>query len=149
MPHSQGLPGSNDDAFSYSNLGLGPGVRYLAGACRDVRRERVAPVRGFRRGGRGGGKPGRGVVGGMDAASPEAPVLTVALDMAVSSRSRRSGVDHQDLQFVMDVLQAGLLTELALPEEDRDAVVPQALLVVRFGGLRSLLRQGQAVRAGD
>jgi hypothetical protein len=25
MPHSQGLPGSNDDAFSYSNLGLGPG----------------------------------------------------------------------------------------------------------------------------
>ena len=22
MPHSQGLPGSNDDAFSYSNLGL-------------------------------------------------------------------------------------------------------------------------------
>src|SRR5690349_11028796 len=51
-------------------------ARYIAEACRYVRREPVAHVQRSRR-----GEPERGVVGGMDAASPEVPALTAALDM--------------------------------------------------------------------
>ena len=62
----------------------------------------------------------------MDAASPEVPALTVALDLP-SARILADQVSIiQDLQFVMDCCKR-LLTELARPEEDRDAVVPQAL----------------------
>src|SRR5690242_17272817 len=96
------------------------------GTCRYVRREPVAPMRGFRRGGSGAGKPERGVVGRMDAASPEAPALTVALDMPSAHVLADQASIIQDLQFVMDCCKR-LLAELARPEEDRDAVVPLAL----------------------
>jgi len=62
----------------------------------------------------------------MDAASPEVPVLTVALDMPSAHVLADQASIIQDLQFVMDCCKR-LLTELARPEEDRDAVVPQAL----------------------
>jgi hypothetical protein len=63
---------------------------------------------------------------GSDAASPEAPLLTVALDGASAQILADQASIIQDLQFVMDCCKR-LLTELARPEEDRDAVVPQAL----------------------
>jgi len=63
---------------------------------------------------------------GSDAASPEVPPLTVALDGASAQVLADQASIIQDLQFVMDCCKQ-LLTELARPEEDRDAVVPQAL----------------------
>ena len=62
----------------------------------------------------------------MDAASPEAPALTVALDMPSAHVLADQASIIQDLQFVMDCCKR-LLAELARPEEDRDAVVPLAL----------------------
>src|SRR5229473_7644245 len=62
----------------------------------------------------------------MDAASPEVSALTVALDMPSAHVLADQASIIQDLQFVMDCCKR-LLTELARPEEDRDAVVPQAL----------------------
>lgn len=61
-----------------------------------------------------------------DAVSPGVPMLTVALDIP-SARILADQVSViQDLQFVMDCCKR-LLTELARPEEDRDAVLPLAL----------------------
>jgi len=71
-------------------------------------------------------EPGRGVVGGTDAGSPEVPLLTVALDMPSAHVLADQASTIQDLQFVMDCCKR-LLTELARPEDERDAVVPQAL----------------------
>src|SRR5258708_13054805 len=62
----------------------------------------------------------------MDAASPEVSALTVALDMPSAHVLADQASIIQDLQFVMDCCKR-LLAELARPEEDRDAVVPQAL----------------------
>jgi len=74
----------------------------------------------------------------MDAASPEAPVLTVALDMPSAHVLADQASIIQDLQFVMDCCKR-LLTELARPEEDRDAVVALAeeqVLAYRYFGTR-------------
>src|SRR5215472_9256811 len=80
-------------------------------------------MRGSKRGDR---RPERGVVGGSDGASPQVPMLTVALDMPSARILADQASVIQDLQFVMDCCKR-LLTELARPEEDRDGVVPQAL----------------------
>ena len=53
-------------------------------------------------------------------------MLTVALDLPSARILAGQASAIQDLQFVMDCCKR-LLTELALPEEDRDGVVPQAL----------------------
>ena len=53
-------------------------------------------------------------------------MLTVALDMPSAHVLADQASTIQDLQFVMDCCKR-LLTELAKPEEERDAVVPQAL----------------------
>jgi hypothetical protein len=65
-------------------------------------------------------------VGGTDAASPQVPTRTVALDIPSAHILADQAAIIQDLQYVMDCCKR-LLTELARPEEDRDAVVPQAL----------------------
>jgi len=65
-------------------------------------------------------------VGGTDGASPQVPMLTVALDLPSAQTLADQTSIIQDLQFVMDCCKR-LLTELARPEEDRDRVVPQAL----------------------
>jgi hypothetical protein len=65
-------------------------------------------------------------MGGTDAASADAPMLTVALDVSSAQILADQALIIQDLQFVMDCCKR-LLTELARPEEDRDALVPQAL----------------------
>jgi hypothetical protein len=65
-------------------------------------------------------------VGGTDAASPQVPTLTVALDIPSAHILADQAAIIQDLQYVMDCCKR-LLTELARSEEDRDAVVPQAL----------------------
>ena len=53
-------------------------------------------------------------------------MLTVALDLPSARVLAGQASVIQDLQFVMDCCKR-LLAELALPEEDRDGVVPQAL----------------------
>jgi hypothetical protein len=63
---------------------------------------------------------------GTNAASPGAEVLTVALDMPSAQVLADQASIIQDLQFVMECCKR-LLSELVTPEEDRDAVVPQAL----------------------
>jgi len=65
-------------------------------------------------------------MGGRNAASREAPMLTVALDVPSAHILADQASIIQDLQFVMECCKR-LLTELARPEEERDAVVPQAL----------------------
>jgi hypothetical protein len=65
-------------------------------------------------------------MGGMNAASSETPMLTVALELPSAQILADQASIIQDLQFVMECCKR-LLTELAKPEEDRDAVVPQAL----------------------
>jgi len=65
-------------------------------------------------------------VGKTEGASPEVPVLTVALDMPSAQILADQASIIQDLQFVMECCKR-LLTELARPEEDRDGAVPQAL----------------------
>ncbi len=65
-------------------------------------------------------------MGGTDAGSPGVPMLTVALDLPSAHVLADQASTIQDLQFVMDCCKR-LLTELARPEEDRDAVLPQAL----------------------
>ena len=73
-----------------------------------------------------GWQPERGVVSETDGASPEVPVLAVALDMPSAQILADQASIVQDLQFVMDCCKR-LLTELARREEDRDGAVPQAL----------------------
>ena len=68
----------------------------------------------------------RGIVGGTGGAWSEASMLTVALDVPSAQILADQASIIQDLQFVMECCKR-LLTELAKPEEDRDAVVPQAL----------------------
>lgn len=63
---------------------------------------------------------------GTNAASPDAQMLTVALDVPSAQILADQASIIGDLQFVMECCKR-LLTELAVPEEDRDAVVPQAL----------------------
>lgn len=65
-------------------------------------------------------------MGGTDAASPDTPVLTVALDVPSAQILADQAAIIQDLQFVMECCKR-LLTELAKPEIARDPVVPQAL----------------------
>ena len=62
----------------------------------------------------------------MDAASPEKPMLTVALDVPSAYILADQAAIIQDLQFVMDSCKR-LLTELAKPEEDRDTILPLAI----------------------
>lgn len=63
---------------------------------------------------------------GTDATSPDAQLLTVALDTLSAQLLADQAATIQDLQFVMDCCKR-LLTELGTPEEDRDPVLPQAL----------------------
>jgi hypothetical protein len=65
-------------------------------------------------------------MGGTNAASSEARMLTVALDVPSAQILADQASIIQDLQFVMDCCKR-LLTELGKPEGNRDAVVPQAL----------------------
>jgi hypothetical protein len=65
-------------------------------------------------------------MGVTNAASPETPMLTVALDVPSARILADQASIIQDLQFVMACCKR-LLAELARPEEDREAVVPQAL----------------------
>jgi hypothetical protein len=62
----------------------------------------------------------------MDAASPEKPMLTVALDVPSAYILADQAAIIQDLQFVMDCCKR-LLAELARPEEERDAILPLAI----------------------
>jgi hypothetical protein len=61
-----------------------------------------------------------------EAASPEVPMLTVALEVPSARVLADQASIIQDLQFVMDSCKR-LLVELAKPEEDRDATLPLAL----------------------
>ena len=65
-------------------------------------------------------------MGQADGATPEVPLLTVAIDLPSARILADQASIIQDLQFVMDCCKR-LLAELARPEEDRDGVVPQAL----------------------
>lgn len=65
-------------------------------------------------------------MGQADGATPAVPLLTVAIDLPSARILADQASIIQDLQFVMDCCKR-LLAELARPEEDRDAVVPQAL----------------------
>src|SRR6516164_10317876 len=65
-------------------------------------------------------------VGGTDRTSPQAGALTVALDIPSARVLADQASIIQDLQFVMDCCKR-LLTELAVPAEDRDTVLPLAL----------------------
>jgi len=82
-------------------------------------------VRGSRRGYQKAAKPGPGAVD-ETGASPEVPVRTVALDIPSARVLADQASIIQDLQFVMDCCKR-LLTELAVPAEDRDTVLPLAL----------------------
>ena len=62
----------------------------------------------------------------MDAASPEKPMLTVALDVPSAYILADQAAIIQDLQFVMDCCKR-LLNELAAPDEEQDPVLPLAL----------------------
>ena len=63
---------------------------------------------------------------GTHPALPEDPMLTVAVDLPSAQILADQASIIGDLQFVMECCKR-LLTELARPEEERDAVVPQAL----------------------
>ena len=63
---------------------------------------------------------------GTHPALPGDPMLTVAVDLPSAQILADQASIIGDLQFVMECCKR-LLTELARPEEDRDAVVPQAL----------------------
>jgi hypothetical protein len=65
-------------------------------------------------------------MGETNVASSDAPMLTVALDVPSAHILADQASIIQDLQFVIECCKR-LLTELAKPEADRDAVVPQAL----------------------
>jgi hypothetical protein len=62
----------------------------------------------------------------MDAASPDKPMLTVALDVPSAYILADQAAIIQDLQFVMDGCKR-LLAELAKPEEERDPLLPLAI----------------------
>ncbi|HEX2743114.1 MAG TPA: hypothetical protein VHN16_01760 [Streptosporangiaceae bacterium] len=62
----------------------------------------------------------------MDAASPDKPMVTVALDVPSAYILADQAAIIQDLQFVMDGCKR-LLAELAEPEEDRDPLLPLAI----------------------
>jgi hypothetical protein len=62
----------------------------------------------------------------MDAALPDKPMLTVALDVPSAYILADQAAIIQDLQFVMDCCKR-LLAELAKPEEDRDTILPLAI----------------------
>jgi hypothetical protein len=62
----------------------------------------------------------------MGETSTQSPVLTVPLDTDSARILADQASIIQDLQFVMDCCKR-LLTELAKAEDERDAVVPQAL----------------------
>lgn len=62
----------------------------------------------------------------MDAALPDKPMLTVALDVPSAYILADQAAIIQDLQFVMDGCKR-LLAELAKPEEDRDPLLPLAI----------------------
>jgi hypothetical protein len=59
-------------------------------------------------------------------ASPQPPMLTVALDLPSAQVLADQASIVSDLQFVVECCK-GLLSELDTPEEERDSVVPQAL----------------------
>ena len=62
----------------------------------------------------------------MDAASPDKPMVTVALDVPSAYILADQAAIIQDLQFVMDGCKR-LLAELAKPEEERDPLLPLAI----------------------
>ncbi len=59
-------------------------------------------------------------------ASPQPPMLTVALDLPSAQVLADQASIVSDLQFVVECCM-GLLSELDKPEQERDPVVPQAL----------------------
>jgi hypothetical protein len=62
----------------------------------------------------------------MDAASPEKPMLTVALDVPSAYILADQAAIVQELQFTIDCCKR-LLNELAAPDEEQDPVLPLAL----------------------
>ena len=69
-------------------------------------------------------------------------MLTVALDVPSAQILADQASIIQDLQFVMECCKR-LLTELARPEEDRDAVVPQALWSSALGAYGRCFGKGK------
>jgi hypothetical protein len=87
-------------------------------------------------------------MGETNAASPEASMLTVALDVPSARILADQASIIQDLQFVMECCKR-LLTELARPEKDRDAVVPQALWSAALVSYARCFGQGKRFGLAD
>ena len=79
---------------------------------------------------------------GTNAASSQAQKLTVALDLPSAQVLADQISTIQDLQFVMECCKR-LLTELVKPEEERDAVVPQALWSAALMGYDRCFTEGK------
>ena len=79
---------------------------------------------------------------GTNAASSQAQKLTVALDLPSAQVLADQISTIQDLQFVMECCKR-LLTELVKPEEERDAVVPQALWSAALMGYDRCFTKGK------
>jgi hypothetical protein len=79
---------------------------------------------------------------GTNAASSQAQKLTVALDLPAAQVLADQISTIQDLQFVMECCKR-LLTELVKPEEERDAVVPQALWSAALMGYDRCFTKGK------
>ena len=79
---------------------------------------------------------------GTNAASSQAQKLTVALELPSAQVLADQISTIQDLQFVMECCKR-LLTELVKPEEERDAVVPQALWSAALMGYDRCFTKGK------
>jgi hypothetical protein len=79
---------------------------------------------------------------GMNAASPDALALTVALDLPSAQVLADQASIIGDLQFVMECCKR-LLSELVTPEEERDPVVPQALWSAALVGYARCFGKGR------
>lgn len=79
---------------------------------------------------------------GTNAASSRAQKLTVALDLPSAQVLADQISTIQDLQFVMECCKR-LLTELVKPEEERDAVLPQALWSAALMGYDRCFTKGK------
>jgi len=79
---------------------------------------------------------------GTNASSSQAQTLTVALDLPSAQVLADQISTIQDLQFVMECCKR-LLTELVKPEEEREAVVPQALWSAALMGYGRCFTKGK------
>ena len=79
---------------------------------------------------------------GTSAASSQPQKLTVALDLPSAQVLADQISTIQDLQFVMECCKR-LLTELVKPEQERDAVVPQALWSAALMGYDRCFTRGK------